>query len=202
MTSPHEGVEVRAVDPRTLLMTGHVRDVELPSGEMVEGRNEIRRPPPRPGDRWRSERLRRRPRSQHTPRRATLVLTAATNFVNFHDLSADPVARSQADLDRLGGQIVRRSCVPPTSPTTSGCFAACRSISVRRRAKDLPTDERLLASKKQPDPALAALFFQYGRYLLIASSRPGGQPANLQGIWNDELNPPGTASTRSTSTPR
>ena len=40
------------------------------------------------------------------------------------------------------------------------------------------------------DPALAALYFQYGRYLLIASSRPGSQPANLQGIWNDSLSPP------------
>ncbi len=42
----------------------------------------------------------------------------------------------------------------------------------------------------ESDPALAALYFQYGRYLLISSSRPGGQPANLQGLWNDELNPP------------
>ena len=39
-------------------------------------------------------------------------------------------------------------------------------------------------------PAFAALYFQYGRYLLISSSRPGGQPANLQGLWNEELNPP------------
>ena len=40
------------------------------------------------------------------------------------------------------------------------------------------------------DPQLAALLFQYGRYLLISSSRPGTQPANLQGIWNDQMNPP------------
>ena len=58
------------------------------------------------------------------------------------------------------------------------------------RPNDLPTDNRVLASKEHPDPALAALFFQYGRYLLIASSRPGDQPANLQGNWNDELAPP------------
>ena len=54
----------------------------------------------------------------------------------------------------------------------------------------LPTDERLAAVRGGAvDPGLAALYFQYGRYLLIASSRPGTQPANLQGIWNDELNP-------------
>ena len=56
-------------------------------------------------------------------------------------------------------------------------------------AKDLPTDERLIAQGAK-DAALVSLFFQYGRYLLIASSRPGGQPANLQGIWNDQVRPP------------
>ena len=57
----------------------------------------------------------------------------------------------------------------------------------------LPADERLKQVKISGltnDPALASLYFQYGRYLLIASSRPGGQPANLQGLWNDLLDPP------------
>ncbi|HEY8152204.1 MAG TPA: glycoside hydrolase N-terminal domain-containing protein, partial [Vicinamibacteria bacterium] len=55
----------------------------------------------------------------------------------------------------------------------------------------LPTDERLAAVRGGAvDPGLAATYFQYGRYLLIASSRPGTQPANLQGLWNDEVNPP------------
>ena len=54
----------------------------------------------------------------------------------------------------------------------------------------LPTDERLRAFAAEPDPDLVVLYFQYGRYLLIASSRPGTQPANLQGIWNDQLRPP------------
>ena len=54
----------------------------------------------------------------------------------------------------------------------------------------LPTDERLAAVRTGAvDPGLAATYFQYGRYLLIASSRPGGQPANLQGLWNDDVNP-------------
>ncbi len=55
---------------------------------------------------------------------------------------------------------------------------------------DAPTDQRLALRKAgQPDPALEALLFQYGRYLLISSSRPGGLPANLQGIWNADLKP-------------
>ncbi len=54
----------------------------------------------------------------------------------------------------------------------------------------LPTDERIRRFKYREDPDLVALLFQYGRYLLIASSQPGTQPANLQGIWNDSVRPP------------
>jgi alpha-L-fucosidase 2 len=58
-------------------------------------------------------------------------------------------------------------------------------------AEDLPTDERLQRqSRGEKDPALAALYFQFGRYLLMASSRPGSLPANLQGIWNEHFWPP------------
>ena len=53
-----------------------------------------------------------------------------------------------------------------------------------------PTDERVRGFAAGGDPGLAALYFQFGRYLLIASSRPGSQPANLQGIWNDSMTPP------------
>jgi len=55
----------------------------------------------------------------------------------------------------------------------------------------LPTDKRIERVRQgEDDPGLAALFFQYGRYLLMGSSRPGTQPANLQGIWNDRMRPP------------
>jgi alpha-L-fucosidase 2 len=54
----------------------------------------------------------------------------------------------------------------------------------------LPTDERIKNFGKGNDPQFAALYFQFGRYLLISSSRPGGQPANLQGLWNQSMNPP------------
>ncbi len=57
-------------------------------------------------------------------------------------------------------------------------------------AAGAPTDHRLAHFVDGHDPQLAALFFQYGRYLLISSSRPGTQPANLQGIWNDMVKPP------------
>ena len=57
-------------------------------------------------------------------------------------------------------------------------------------AAKLPTDERIRNFANGDDPQLAALYFQFGRYLLISSSRPGGQPANLQGLWNESMNPP------------
>jgi alpha-L-fucosidase 2 len=61
-------------------------------------------------------------------------------------------------------------------------------------ASQLPTEERLRRfAGGQTDPGLCALVFQYGRYLLISSSRPGGQPANLQGLWNDQMRPPWSA---------
>jgi len=53
----------------------------------------------------------------------------------------------------------------------------------------LPTDERLKSIQSTPDPQMASLSYQFGRYLLISSSRPGTQPANLQGIWNKDMNP-------------
>ncbi|WP_051969229.1 glycoside hydrolase family 95 protein [Kitasatospora azatica] len=69
--------------------------------------------------------------------------------------------------------------------------AAGLRLNGPEKAAEQPTDERLAAANAGgQDPGLAALLFAYGRYLLIASSRPGTQPANLQGIWNNEVTPP------------
>lgn len=66
------------------------------------------------------------------------------------------------------------------------------SLEVSENAKNaaLPTDQRIMKYKEGGDEAMVALFFQYGRYLMISGSRPGGQPLNLQGIWNHQLIPP------------
>jgi alpha-L-fucosidase 2 len=71
-----------------------------------------------------------------------------------------------------------------------GLFRRVRLDLGTSRVSELPTDERLRRFTPTSDPALVALLFQYGRYLLIASSRPGTEPANLQGIWNHQLRPP------------
>jgi alpha-L-fucosidase 2 len=119
----------------------------------------------------------------------TLVLAAATSFKNFRDISADPAARCEATMKAVAGK---------TFDGMLKAHVADHQKLFRRVTLDLgktgtaalPTDQRLKQVSKQPDPSLAALFFQFGRYLLIASSRPGGQPANLQGLWNELLKPP------------
>ncbi len=123
---------------------------------------------------------------------ATLELVAATSFKNFQDISADPAARCEEALARLA----KRKFSDVLTDHFADHQRLFRRVSLdlgRTSAADLPTDERQRQLKTSPlenDPALAALHFQYGRYLLIASSRPGSQAANLQGVWNEELNPP------------
>jgi len=122
----------------------------------------------------------------------TFELVAATSFKNFQDITADPAARCAVDLGRLKGRDYA-SLLKEHIADHQSLFGRV-SLDLGRTAQaDLPTDKRvaqLKAGGLDSDPALASLYFEYGRYLLIASSRPGSQPANLQGIWNEELNPP------------
>ncbi|MBU4459750.1 MAG: glycoside hydrolase family 95 protein [Verrucomicrobia bacterium] len=116
-------------------------------------------------------------------------LVAATNFKTWQDISGDPSARC-ADL-------MKAALAQPYGALLAAHQADHRAL-FRRVALDLgrtsaaekPTGERIAAFRGGDDPHLAALVFQYGRYLLIGASRAGGQPANLQGIWNDLLKPP------------
>ena len=132
---------------------------------------------------------------------ATLVLVAATSFKNFQDISGDPAARCTKDLadfsKRKFSEVLKDHFADHRKLFRRVSLNFDPSPFLMRRPSenpaDLPTDQRLKRVKTaglESDPALAALHFQYGRYLLIASSRPGSQPANLQGVWNEELNPP------------
>jgi alpha-L-fucosidase 2 len=115
-------------------------------------------------------------------------LVAATNFTNFRDITGDPAARSAKLLESASGK--------PWDKVLAGHLADHQAL-FRRMDIDLgntaeslrPTNERIIDYLKGNDPQLAALTFQYGRYLLIGSSRAGGQPSTLQGIWNDSLKP-------------
>ena len=118
----------------------------------------------------------------------TLLVAAATSFVNYKDVSADPDARVNAVL---------RAAQPKSYQALKAAHVAEHQRLFRRVRIDLgaspdsalPTDERLKKFDGANDPALAALLFQFGRYVLITSSRAGTQPANLQGIWNKDMNP-------------
>ncbi len=119
---------------------------------------------------------------------AVLILAASTNFRNFRDVSADPAQRNEAVLAALRG----KSWDALHAAHVSDHQRLFRRVSLdlgSTPAEALPTDERIRAFASGSDPQFVALLFQFGRYLLIASSRPGGQPANLQGLWNDSLRP-------------
>ncbi|HEU6449565.1 MAG TPA: glycoside hydrolase family 95 protein [Verrucomicrobiae bacterium] len=123
---------------------------------------------------------------------ATLLLVAATSFKNFQDISANPDKRAKEDLDKLKGKKYEELLATHLADHKNLFDRVSLDLGNNDRA-NLPTDERLEKIKTtglESDPALAVLEFQYGRYLLIASSRPGSQPANLQGNWNELLNPP------------
>ncbi len=119
----------------------------------------------------------------------TLFVGAATNFVNFTDVSADPDAR----VDAVMMAVAQRSLEAIRRDHLAAHRALFQRVAIALEPTPdsyLPTDERLKKYTGANDPSLAGLLFQFGRYLLISSSRPGTQPANLQGIWNDDMNPP------------
>ncbi|HUU91345.1 MAG TPA: glycoside hydrolase family 95 protein, partial [Phycisphaerae bacterium] len=118
----------------------------------------------------------------------TLLVAAATNVVRYDDLGGDPAARVRSCLDAAAAksfQALREAHV-----AEHGRLFGRVTLNLREtEASVLPTDERIRQHTAGSDPQLAALLFQFGRYLLISSSRPGCQPANLQGIWNEDVNP-------------
>ena len=120
--------------------------------------------------------------------KVTLVLTGATSYKSYNDTGANPFLRCDRTLSSLKGSYT--SLIKNHIADHQKLFHRVSiDLGVTNQVYK-PTDERILDFQKADDPHLAALVFQYGRYLLIASSRPGSQPANLQGLWNDRLAPP------------
>ena len=119
----------------------------------------------------------------------TILIPAATNFVNYRDVSASERERVRAVLARIS----RKPYEKIKQDHVAAHQRLFRRVTVdfgSSPAPTLPTDKRCKAfAAGEDDPQLAALYFQFARYLLISSSRPGTKPANLQGIWNEEMNP-------------
>ena len=120
---------------------------------------------------------------------ATLQLVAATSFVNFQDISGNPTALCENYLNNLNGKSykeLKNNHIKDFRELFNRVKLDLGGSEISNR----PTNERLISFKQDEDPSLVSLLYQYGRYLLISSSRKGTQPPNLQGIWNDKPNPP------------
>jgi alpha-L-fucosidase 2 len=120
---------------------------------------------------------------------AVILIAIATSYINYKNTNGDPraiarnhlVAARRKTFEQLRADHVREH---------QRLFHRVKLNLGRTAAADLPTDQRPAQFLQGLDPHLATLYFQYGRYLLISSSRPGTQPANLQGIWNNLMTPP------------
>jgi alpha-L-fucosidase 2 len=118
----------------------------------------------------------------------TLYFVAATNFVNYKDVSASQHKRI---VDALAGiQAKSYDAIKTTAIADyQKLFNRVTFHLANTDSSYLPTNERMRAVQSSPDPSLAALCYQFGRYAMISCSRPGTEPANLQGIWNQDANP-------------
>ncbi|MET8867591.1 glycoside hydrolase N-terminal domain-containing protein [Nonomuraea sp. NPDC004580] len=118
----------------------------------------------------------------------TLLISIGSGYVSFRDVGGDHQGIARRHLDAAAGRTydeLRGRHVADYQRL----FGRTTLDLGRTSAADQPTDVRIAQYASTDDPQFATLLFQYGRYLLISSSRPGTQPANLQGIWNDSLTP-------------
>ena len=119
----------------------------------------------------------------------TLYVSIGTNFVNYKDISGDADKRAFAALDAADGRKYAK-LLKAHSETYQHYFNRVSLDLGTTPAMNLPTDKRVEQFATGDDPQLVSLYFQFGRYLLISCSQPGGQAANLQGIWNEHITPP------------
>ncbi len=119
----------------------------------------------------------------------TVFIGIGTNVVDYRNISANEEGRAAAVLKQAvksGFSTLKKKHIEAYR-----CYFNRVQLNLGQTdAINLPTNERVTGFARGNDPALTSLYFQFGRYLLISSSMPGSQPANLQGKWNDKLNPP------------
>ncbi len=120
---------------------------------------------------------------------AIVYLAAATSYKNYHDVSGDPEVITKKQI----AAATKKDFADMEEPHIAEHQKLFRRVELNlgeTAAMKLPTDVRIAHFAEGNDPQLATLYFQFARYLLISCSRPGGQPATLQGLWNDSLTPP------------
>ena len=121
--------------------------------------------------------------------RATILVSAATNYVSYNNVSGNPSARTQAHISGAREQGYDQLLSRHVSAYQQQ-YSRVRLTLPKTANSQLPTNQRLERFTGSSDWGMVALMFNYGRYLLISSSQAGGQPANLQGLWNDKKDAP------------
>lgn len=119
----------------------------------------------------------------------TLYISIGTNFINYDDISGDPDLVARTHLEEAEGKdygAMKQSHTEFYQQYFNRVDLYLGDTEASRKTTDVRVEDFATTN----DPQLAALYFQFGRYLLISSSQPGGQPPNLQGIWNHHMNPP------------
>ena len=175
LASPHEGV-VTKVENETIVMSGKVQDgktrfearlaLSVENGTLATEDGNI---------------------SVVAADCVTMTLVGASSFINYGDISGDPAKTCKqrlATIDNATFEELNKRHVADYR----NLFERCTLDLGTSETADQPTSSRLKSFGPE-DPQLVALFFQYGRYLMISCSRPGSQPANLQGVWNEKLRP-------------
>jgi len=120
---------------------------------------------------------------------ATLLIAAATSYKSWNDVSGDPAALAGACLRQAAGKAFDKMRADHVAEHQRLFRRVSLDVGTGE-AMQLPTDQRIRDFHNGKDPQLAELYLQFARYLMISSSRPGSQPANLQGIWNESMDPP------------
>jgi alpha-L-fucosidase 2 len=124
---------------------------------------------------------------------ALILVSMATNFVSYKDISANALARSREYLAQAKQQFANDQYTARKTAHSNFYQKYFDRVTLNLGKSEFvqePTDQRIRLFAGRHDPELASLYFQFGRYLLISSSQPRGQPANLQGLWNHRQDPP------------
>ncbi|MWB93124.1 glycoside hydrolase family 95 protein [Flavobacterium sp. GA093] len=117
-----------------------------------------------------------------------IYVSIASNFINYQDISGDENEIAKSFLDKASDKSYNKMKKDHIAYYQKFFNRVSLDLG-KTAASKLPTDERLANFRNVSDPSFVALYYQFGRYLLISSSQPGGQPANLQGIWNQSMKP-------------
>jgi alpha-L-fucosidase 2 len=182
-TSPQEKLRIKGIDNDTLALEVYGRESNGIAG-MLRCHSRVKIIPEKGKVRLEDNKL-----YVEKADSAILLLASATNYVNYKDVSGNPEAVVEKQI--------KSASKKPFEKMLSDHIKAYQKLFNRvqldlgaTEAANLTTDVRIKKFAETADPQLVALYFQFGRYLLISCSRPGSQPANLQGLWNESVNPP------------